>query len=229
VRWHVDNGPNHSPQVRIQVPGVYTWKVTTHASPANRSATHHCGQSAETTVVAKPAFIAPIVNGGFAGSLPHSQDRSLRSARTLIEMPGIGLDAPVLTERIRAGQMTLPSDVGKVGWLRKSAAVSDKIGTTVIAGHVSDRHDHPGAMFNLSRAHRGQGITIRHAGKNIRFTVVKTASFDRSHKLPHRYFTTTGGHRLVLISCTHRVTRPDGHFHYTRYQVVVAKLTRPIS
>jgi hypothetical protein len=226
VRWHVHNGPNRSPQVRIQVPGVYTWKVTTDPSATNRSATHRCGQSAETTVVAKPAFIAPIVNGGFAGTLPSSQERSLRPAPTLIEMPGIGLNAPVLTEGIRAGQMTLPGDVRKVGWLRKSVAVSDKIGTTVIAGHVSDRHDSPGAMFNLSRAHRGQDITIRHAGKDFRFTVVSTATFDRGHRLPHRYFTTTGRHRLVLISCTHRVTRPDGHFHYTRYQVVVAHPAR---
>ena len=29
------------------------------------------------------------------------------------------------------------------------------IGTAVVAGHVSDRHDRPGAMFNLSRAHAG--------------------------------------------------------------------------
>jgi hypothetical protein len=228
VRWHVDNGPNRSPQVRIQVPGVYTWKVTTHASPTNRSATHHCGQSAETTVVAKPAFIAPIVNGGFAGTLPLTQFRAVRPAPTLIEMPGIGLHALVLTERVSAGQMTLPGDVRNVGWLRKSAAVSDKIGTAVIAGHVSDRHDNPGAMFNLSRAHAGQRITIRHTGKSYRFTVVDTATFDRDHRLPHRYFTTTGRHRLVLISCTHRVTRADGHFHYTRYQVVVAHVTNPI-
>jgi sortase (surface protein transpeptidase) len=83
-------------------------------------------------------------------------------------------------------------------------------------------------MFNLSQAHAGQRITIRHTGKTYRFTVVDTATFDRDHRLPHRYFTTTGRHRLVLISCTHRVTRADGHFHYTRYQVVVAHVTKPI-
>ena len=119
--------------------------------------------------------------------------------------------------------MTLPRDVRDVGWLRKSAGVGDKIGTTVIGGHVSDRHDNPGAMFRLKRAHAGQLIMVIRGGKLYQFKVVSTATFDRRHPLPHRYFTTTGRHRLALISCTTKVVFPNGHFHYTRYLVVLAK------
>jgi sortase (surface protein transpeptidase) len=140
-------------------------------------------------------------------------------------MRAIGLDAPVLAEGIRHGQMVLPSDVSEVGWLRESAGVGDKIGTAVIAGHVSDRHDNPGAMFHLSQARAGDRITVDKSGKPHRFKVVDTATFRRGHKLPHRYFVTTGAHRLVLISCTGKVVFPNGHFHYTRYIVVVANQT----
>jgi hypothetical protein len=224
VRWHVHNGTNQSPEVRVRARGVYTWQVTTHADALNRAATHPCAQSAETTVVAKPAYLAPEVNGGYSGTLV-PRGGAARTAPTRIELAAIGLDAPVLTERIRNGEMTLPDDVRDVGWLRRSAGFADKIGVTVVAGHVSDRHDHPGAMYHLSRARPGQHVTVRHAGESYRFTVVGTATYDRGHRLPHGYFRTTGRHRLVLISCTHRVSYPDGHFHYTRYQVVVADST----
>ena len=226
MNWHVHNGTNRSPLVRIHARGVYTWQVTTHGNRTNRSDTHPCAQAAETTVIAKPNYPPPVVNGGFAGTLT-KPDLVRRGASTHIHMPAIDLDAPVLAEGIRAGRMTLPPNVHRAGWLRKSAGVADKIGTTVIAGHVSDRHDNPGAMFHLSRAHHGQHITIRKNGKSYRFTVVATATFDRDRRLPHRYFTTNGPHSLVLISCTHRVVYPNGHFHYTRYQIVVAHPIQP--
>jgi sortase (surface protein transpeptidase) len=144
---------------------------------------------------------------------------------TMVRMPAIGLRAPVYAAGVTSGRMRLPVDVGDVGWLRRSAAVADAIGTTVIAGHVSVRHDQPGAMYHLGRAHRGQRITITRAGTTSRFRVVATASYPRTQRLPHRYFATGGRHRLVLISCTDRVVYPNGHFHYTRYQVVVADAT----
>ena len=133
------------------------------------------------------------------------------------------MHATILPEGIVRGRMTLPGDVRKVGWLQKSAGIDDKIGTTVLGGHVSDRHDNPGAMFHLSRAHVGELITVMKGGTPYRFKIVGKATFDRRDKLPHRYFVTTGRHRLVLISCTDRVVFPNGHFHYTRYIVVVAK------
>jgi trimeric autotransporter adhesin len=96
----------------------------------------------------------------------------------------------------------------------------------VVGGHVSDRHDRPGAMFRLSRAHAGQRITVQQGASRVRFEVVHKLVFDRRHRLPQRYFATTGAHRLVLVSCTDRVVYPNGHFHYTRYVVVVARQVR---
>ena len=223
---HVHNGANRTARVRIHAPGVYTWRVTLHADAANRSATHPCGQAVETTVVAKPAYPAPVVNGGFSGTIRHGEGLAARRAVTTIRMPAIGLDAVVYAEPIVRGQMRLPDDVSKVGWLRRSDAAGDAIGVTVIGGHVSDRHDSPGALYRLSSAHRGEIVTMSQGGRQVRFRVTGKATYTRAGHLPKRYFSTTGGHRLVLISCTDKVVYPNGHFHYTRYQVVEARRVR---
>jgi hypothetical protein len=81
-------------------------------------------------------------------------------------------------------------------------------------------------MFHLSRAHAGQRVTVTRAGKLFRFKVVHKVTMSRERNLPHRFFATTGPHRLVLISCTGKVVFPNGHFHYTRYMVVIAKPVR---
>ena len=99
-------------------------------------------------------------------------------------------------------------------------------GTAVVGGHVSDRHDRPGAMFRLRRAHAGQVVTVSQGGEQYRFRVVEKTTLDRHRKLPDRYFATTGRHRLVLISCTDRVVTAGGHFHYSKFIVVVAKAVR---
>lgn len=224
VRSHtmrVHNGWNRTPRVQIGAPGLYTWRVRLLRNAANTSVTHPCGQIAETTTVAKRPYPAPDIDGGFSGTV----DRSVAGRRVpmTIQMPGIGMRAPVRPEGVRHRHMTLPDRVGEVGWLRKSAGVGDKIGSVVVAGHVSDRHDRPGAMFNLGRAHAGQRVTVVEGGQRYRFKVTSSKTFDRRQRLPQRYVATTGRHRLVMVSCTGRVVYPNGHFHYTRYIVVVAK------
>ncbi|MBD3927248.1 hypothetical protein IEZ26_21680 [Nocardioides cavernae] len=219
----VDNGRNRSPSVRVSTPGVYTWQVAIGADAATASPVHRCGLAAETTVVAKPTYAAPDVVGGFSGTLPGFDRDPRLSPPATIQMPGTGMRATVQPHGIVGGKMTLPGDVDDVAWLRRSAGVGDMIGTAVIGGHVSDRHDRPGAMFNLSRARAGQRITVTQAGSRHRFKVLEKTTLDRRRELPDRFFATTGRHRLVLISCTDRVVTAGGHFRYTKYVVVVAE------
>jgi len=220
----VRDGWTTTPPVRVRAPGVYTWRVTVLAGAGNRSATHRCGEAVETTVVAKSAYAAPEINGGFSGTIEPSA--SYRAVPIRISLPAIGLDAPVVSEGIAGGEMTLPDDVHAVGWLRNSASVGDRIGTTVIGGHVSDRHDRPGALVALSRARAGQRVTVVRGGVRHVYRIVSTATFLRGQALPQRDVTTTGRPRLVLVSCTDEVVRPDGHFHYQRFVVVVAREVR---
>jgi hypothetical protein len=221
VTWRAGNGWSRSPVVRVNQTGVYTWRVSTEATAANEPGTHPCGLAGETTIVARPPFVAPIVNGGFSGTLPGHDAR--RTILPVIKAPGFGLRAPVIPGGVTSGRMRLPASVHTVAWLRKSAWYGDKIGTTVVAGHVSDRHDRPGAMWDLRRARRGQPVTVVTGAKTIRYRVISKATFPRGQRLPHRFFETTGPRRLVLFSCTDKVVFPNGRFHYTKYQVVTAK------
>ncbi|MCD4535005.1 DUF5979 domain-containing protein [Nocardioides sp. cx-169] len=223
VTWRAGAGWSRTPTVRVRAPGVYTWRVSTRSTTANGATRTPCGVAAETTTVAKAPYRAPVVNGGFSGFLPRSDTWSARLAPTIIRAPGIGLRATVTPTVIRRGLMRLPGNVGVTSWLRRSAAPGDRIGAAVVAGHVSDRQDRPGALWGLSRAKVGQVVTVVKNGTTHRYKVSSTARFERTRRLPQRFFTTTGTHRLVLISCTDRVVYDNGRFHYTKYQVVVAK------
>ncbi|WP_182526811.1 DUF7507 domain-containing protein [Nocardioides dongkuii] len=225
VTWQARRGWTRTPSVRVSEPGVYTWRVSTRPTASVARATHRCGQRSETLTVAKRPYRPPAVNGGFAGTL--LSPPAARGSLPRVRAKAIGLDAAVLRAGVRRGAMELPRDVGMVSWLRKSAGYDDAIGTTVIGGHVSDRHDRPGALRRLSQAHRGQAVEVVSGRQQVRFSVVQKASFPRNARLPRRFFRTTGPHRLVLISCTDRVVYPNGRFHYTRYQVVVAKQVPP--
>ena len=221
VTWRAGSGATRSPAVRVNQPGVYTWRVSTRATTLNESARERCARAAQTTTVARPAYPVPVVNGGFSGTLP--DPKRDRRAATVLRVPGIGIHATVIPAAVERGQMNLPRTVADVAWLQESARYGDKIGTTVIGGHVSDRYDRPGAMYRLSQVRRGQSVTVTVGEQTHRYKVVSTANYRRGTKLPARYFATTGYPRLVLVSCTDRVVYPNGHFHYTRYQVVVAR------
>ncbi|WP_162799281.1 sortase [Nocardioides sp. 616] len=225
LTWRARAGWSRTPSVRVRRPGVYTWRVTTEATAANRAGSSRCGLASETTTVAKPSYHAPVINGGFSGARPGRE--FARDVRTIVRAAGIGLRAAVVPTTVTGGIMTLPTNVRTTSWLRRSAGYGDKIGTTVIAGHVSDRQDNPGAMWGLRRAARGQVVSVVRGGTTYRYKVAQTARYDRTRRLPDRYFRTTGAHRLVLISCTNRVVYGNGRFHYTKYQVVVARPIGP--
>src|SRR5262245_58696080 len=223
----VRNGLNRTTRVRVHQPGVYTWRASIPATAANHAATHRCGQAAETTVVFKPPYPAPRIPGGFSGTTTAARSSDLaRRAPTVVRMPAIGLNATVISERVVRGTMVLPP-FRQVGWLRKSDRFGDKIGTAVLGGHVSDRHDRPGALFRLKNARRGQLVTVTSAGKTFTYKVTGKTIFSRQKKIPTRFFTTKGRPRLALVSCVHKVVFPNGRFHYTRTIVVVANQIRP--
>jgi hypothetical protein len=228
------NGVVRTPGVRVREPGYYTWKVQLTADARNHASGHACGLASETLLVRKPVYDPPVVPGGFSGTSVARQVADAvkqvftgRRQGTRLAYQAIGTGAQVQPVGITGGVADVPADVAKVGWLKRSAAATDKVGTTVIVGHVSDMSDRPGALWRLSTAKPGQVITVATPGGPARrFKVTSTPTYDRAKPLPGSLFTTNGAHRLVVISCTAKVTYANGHWHYTRNQVVIA---RPIA
>ena len=59
-------------------------------------------------------------------------------------IPRLGVDAPVEAVPSTEGVMAIPDSPRRLGWLRSSARAGDAAGSSVLAGHVSDRHDRRG-------------------------------------------------------------------------------------
>ncbi|MFJ9314307.1 SdrD B-like domain-containing protein [Pimelobacter simplex] len=228
------NGTVTTPGVRASRPGHYTWVVRLTGDARHAAATHPCGLAAETTLIRKPAYGSPTVDTGFSGA---AVSRAIAEALVgvlgrgpaadrprRLRYPAIGASPQLQRVGIRDHAVEVPADVRKAGWLGASADPGDVIGHSVVVGHVSDRKDRPGAFSRLSRARKGQVVTVGQAdGGVLRYRVVSSRTYLRSRPLPASLFATTGPHRLVLISCSHKVTRSNGRWHYTRNRVVIAE------
>lgn len=213
------NGIVRTPAVEVSRTGYYTWVASTTADGRNSAATHACGLASETTLVRKPSYPTPVVSTGYSSS-----GRDVAGRRTVdrIRIPALGVEARTSEVGVRKGRMQVPGNVARTGRLRQSAAAGDLIGTTVIAGHVSDRDDRPGAFWKLARIRRGQVVTVWQGGEKLRYRVTAVERFSRTKQLPARFFSTTGEHELVLISCAGRTTTSTGGFHYRQNVVVTA-------
>lgn len=213
------NGTFRTPSVPVNRPGRYTWVVATSADENNLAATHACGLAAETTLVHRPAVGNLAVEAGYSGTTA----RGLRAQPARLSVPAIGLSAPLSTVGARRGTMLIPSSMTRGGWYAGSAAPGEAIGSTLIAGHVSDRRDRPGVFGKLRRARVGQVVTVRAVDGTVqRYRITSVRSQARSRGISGASVSTTGAHRLTLVTCTGKVTYRNGRFHYTRNLVVTA-------
>ncbi|MFJ9312655.1 Ig-like domain-containing protein [Pimelobacter simplex] len=215
------NGTLTTPPITVREPGYYTWVVSTTADDDNQAASHSCGQVAETTLVHRPGVGKVRVEAGYSGT-----DRSVRARRlrpVQVSVPALGMKARIDTVGTRRGTMLIPGRMARGGWLLGSAAPGEAVGATVIAGHVSDRRDRPGAFGKLRKARTGQLVEVRGADGVVRtYRITSVRSQPRGRGLTGAPVSTTGAHRLTLVTCTGKVTYRNGRFHYTRNLVVTA-------
>ncbi|MDQ6523245.1 Ig-like domain-containing protein [Nocardioides sp. LHD-245] len=223
VSFTPGNGSIPLPVVTVTRPGYYTWVATTSADSRNLAATQSCGAAGATTLVHRPDLGRVEVSTGYSGVRADGSTAARRIRPVKVSVPAVGLRAKVETVGMRKGSMRIPTDVSKGGWLNGSAAPGETVGSTVIAGHVSDRGDRPGAFGKLRRARPGQVITVRTAtGTAQRYRIATITAQPRAKGLGGATVSTTGEHQLTLVTCTGRVTYRNGRFHYTKNLVVTA-------
>lgn len=119
-----------------------------------------------------------------------------------ISAPALGVDAPVDAVGISPdGQMELPEDVSRVGWYRFGPEPGAG-GSAVLAGHVDDREQGPGALFGLRDAAVGDELTVTDAaGTATRWRVVSRELITKQVLPVDRIFARDGAPRLTLITC----------------------------
>lgn len=226
------NGSFHTSRVRLREPGVYTWQESLAADVLDAAASHPCGQVLETTHAHRPPVpVIPEVPTGFSGG--QQQPRFVRRtyvsppsavhrvAGNRLIVPRLRISAPVDTVRLDDGVMAVPNDPHRVGWLGASAHASDMIGTSVIAGHVSDRVDRPGALWRLRGVRLGEPLTWVVDGRRHDFVVTQIARYDRARVLPPGLFRNRGRHVLQLVTCARKIVS-GSHWHYEQNLVVTA-------
>lgn len=220
------NGVVRTGSVTVREPGYYVWVATVDADAQQAGATHGCGLKPAITRVHRAPYGPIEVQTGFSGLLADLLTRAggrAPAGATSVEVPALGMSARLSAVGIAQGRMVIPHDVRRGGWLARSAAPGEAIGSTMIAGHVSDRSDRPGAFDRLRRAATGQLVLVRDAaGRTTRYRISTVTTQPRRRGLSGAAVSTTGSHRLVLVTCTGRVVHPDGRFHYTQNLVVVA-------
>ncbi|MFA6576734.1 MAG: class F sortase, partial [Nocardioides sp.] len=142
----------------------------------------------------------------------------------VLSIDRVGIRAFVDTVGLDRGTMAVPNDPRRLGWLATTSAAGELLGGSVVSGHVSDRHDRPGALWRLR--HTRVGDVVRWTtpdGEAHRFVVRRVARYPRSRGVPGHLFRTDGPHLLHLVTCTNRRRTSGGGFHYADNLVVTAE------
>ena len=231
----------------LRKPGCVTYSESVAASTTTTAVTSPPGLVTETALVTRP--VIPVVPEIPSGPDSRSADqptlrarpqfliRRYQAPRTLaararrtgtLRIPSVRIAAPVLAVGLDRGAMAIPDDPSQVGWLRATAAAGDRIGASVLSGHVSDRRDRPGALSRLRSIRAGARITwVDARGVRHRFVVTAVRRYPRSVGVPAKLFRVVGPHVLHLVTCADRVRTSGGGFHYTSNLVVTAREVGP--
>lgn len=142
--------------------------------------------------------------------------------RARVVVPSGRVAAGLSAVAFRGATLPAPHRRSSAGIWTGSVPFSSLVGTTLLAGHVSDSRDRPAAFHGLRRVRVGERITTTDTAGAVRhWRVVRVVAVDR-RRLPPSLFEQGIARRLVLVTCTDRITRPGGGFHYRRNLVVQA-------
>lgn len=182
-------------------------------------------RSVATATVAALTLALGVALVGGPGTAPVSAAPAAAKERApymTLKVGSVKISAPVYKSGVTDRTMDVPDAPSRLGWLDKSAQFGDLIGDIVVAGHVSDNSDRPGALYRLKNVKKGAIVTITKGGETRKFKVVSKRTYSRDAKLPESMFETDGKSSLVIVTCANKITYPDGSFHYRDNLVVSA-------
>jgi hypothetical protein len=203
------DGEIRSPAVRIDKAGFYTFHETLVGRKFVAGVSTRCGQTVETALGA-PAIIT--------GRGDHTRVIAARSSAgprpTRLQIPSLGIDAPVVASviDIAQGVLGVPADIHKLGWWADGAAPGDPTGSIVIAGHVDSATAGAGALFSLKSARPGTVIEVATAdGRTQSYKVVSVKTMLKAD-LPTGIWSQNGRNHLVVVTCGGPFDSATGHY-----------------
>jgi sortase (surface protein transpeptidase) len=159
--------------------------------------------------------------------VPHvtTHSRSVRHRITgrRVQIPAIGVDAPVVSLGLNANRtLQVPQDPANAGWWSGGTAPG-RPGPAVIVGHV-DWAGHSAVFARLHDLVPGARVVVRGFGAPRTYVVTAQQSYPKSAFPTGLVYDPTPDPVLRLITCTGRFDPATGH--YADNLIVFAKLDR---
>ncbi|OYD59846.1 hypothetical protein CGZ90_06630 [Fictibacillus aquaticus] len=135
------------------------------------------------------------------------KEESLGILPVSIEIPAIGVDAPVENVgELENGQMGVPENIDGVGWFEPGTKPGDR-GNAVMAGHV-DSKTGPAVFYKLDKLKPGDEVILKDKSDTVRtFVVTGKKSFPRKKAPVEDIFGFSYQSNLNLITCTGEFNR----------------------
>lgn len=170
------------------------------------------------------SLVPPRGSAGLAGEVLSSRPVNLKLARatpplprarpTRIEIPAIGVDAPIEPLGLdKDGSVEVPplSRPSLTGWYQPGPAPGQR-GGAVILGHVDTRRNGPAVFYKLQRLRPGDSIRVRRGDGDIAvFQVDSVERFPRDDFPTQRVYGPLDYPGLRLVTC-------GGLFDYQRHE-----------
>jgi LPXTG-site transpeptidase (sortase) family protein len=163
------------------------------------------GAGADPAPVAAPAaaataFRAPVP---VAAEAPDKLDLEQAVPPVRVRVDAIDVNADVVPVGVDdRGEMGVPEDVRKIGWYRFGPGPGAAEGAAVLAGHVDDRVQGPGAFVVLGELAEGDAVAVDLAdGTTLRYGVRSVEEIGKDELPVERLFDRSGPPRLTLVTC----------------------------
>jgi hypothetical protein len=203
------DGEVHSPGVRLQKVGFYTFRETLVGTPLVGGVTTPCPLAVETSLV-RPEIITG------RGDVTRTVRTAARGGATPVRLrlARIGIDAPIGTAGIDIpnGVLGVTANIDRTAWWADGAAPGDPGGSVLIAGHKDSAAAGPGALFRLDDAHAGDRIEVDTAnGQTHAYRVVSVTTYPKK-LLPASVYSLQGRPRLEIVTCGGPFDQSVGHY-----------------
>jgi hypothetical protein len=130
-----------------------------------------------------------------------------------LEIPAIGVDAPVQPTGVQAGgALAIPPDPSDVGWWAGGGFPGEAAGAVVLAGHIDSAASGPGALFRLQDVRPGQAVTVVAGGHAYRYRVAALRAYAKNTLPAAAIFGQQVSSRLVIVSCGGPFDAATGHY-----------------
>jgi hypothetical protein len=129
-----------------------------------------------------------------------------------VDIPTIGVLAPLEPEMINHHTLSIPLDVHTVGLWAQGGQVGGESGTVLLAGHINYYNQGDGALFQLATIRPHARIFLSGPiGVVTVWTVDSLISYPKAD-LPQSVFAPEGARRLVIVTCGGPFDANTGHY-----------------